>query len=354
MGSFGTIGPKIAVIDSEPDGATYGNDMRAVLRMLQALVQPNVINMTTADPPDAPNSGDTYVVAAAPTGVWVGQANSIAYWSVDNPNVPTGEWEFYTPLQGWLVLNRFDGAIYVFNGAEWVKFSTSTGGGALGKWPGNWLGCNAAGVSHFSSGLNGGANIGMSCVFFNQAIIDGGSSYEPSATEPVQIGVQGASLSQQGGIADQALNITLGILQDWFLKAAIIGLTSSRYWIGISDQTPGEIPTVFNSDTPAANFVGFRFASDVDTTIKAVCQTGSGAQTVVDTTIAPGTPQTFEIVPTGSGITFYINGTLVATIDTNVPASSLPLSSFIGLDAYNDGASDFQFNFYYVYALVNS
>lgn len=353
MGSFGTIGPKIAVIDSEPDGATYGNDMRAVLRMLQTLIQANVINLTTAVPPPTPTNGDTYIVAAGGSGAWLGQDDSIAYWSADNPNVPTGEWEFYAPLNGWMVVNRFDGSIYIFNGTDWVKLSTG-GGGVSGKWPGNWIGCNMAGVTHFSAELSGGANLGMSCIFFNQALVDSGSSYEPSATEPVQIGVQGASLLQQGGIADQALNITLGILQDWFLKAAIIGLTSSRYWVGLSDQTPGEIPTVFNSDTPAANFVGFRYASDVDTTIKAVCQTGSGAQTVVDTTIAPGPNQTFEIVPTGSGITFYINETLVATINTHVPAASLPLSSFMGVDGYNSGSTNFLFNLFYLYALIAS
>ena len=71
MGAF-IIGPKIPVIDEQADGSTYGNNMRQFLRMIQALLQANVINLTTANPPANPANGATYVVAAGATGVWTG------------------------------------------------------------------------------------------------------------------------------------------------------------------------------------------------------------------------------------------------------------------------------------------
>jgi len=123
-----TIGPKIAVVDSIPDGATYGDDGRAMLRMLQTLVMPNVINMTTSAAPGSPTNGDTYVVASAGSGAWVGKTNYVAYWSTDNPSAPSGEWEFYQPKQGWIVANQADNTQYIYNGSTWSAISG--GGGA--------------------------------------------------------------------------------------------------------------------------------------------------------------------------------------------------------------------------------
>lgn len=129
MGSF-LIGPKILVIDEQSDGSYYGVNMRQFLRMIQALVQANVINLTTANPPATPNNGDTYIVAAAPTGAWTGQANSIAYWTTDNPIFQAGVWEFWTPRPGWIVGNLADESPYIFNGTIWVKIGGSSSFGA--------------------------------------------------------------------------------------------------------------------------------------------------------------------------------------------------------------------------------
>ena len=114
------VGPKIPVIDEQNDGSTYGDNMRHVLRMLQALVQCNVINLTTSNPPATPNNGDSYIVASAPTGLWAGQANNLAYWTTDDPNVPGGKWEFYPPFKGWVIGNQADGNLYVYNSTTWV------------------------------------------------------------------------------------------------------------------------------------------------------------------------------------------------------------------------------------------
>ncbi len=123
-----SFGPKIPqLFVSALLGDNYYTAGEALLRGLQALVQLNVINLTTSIPPGIPSNGDTYVVAASPSpsGAWTGQANKIAYWSTDNPTVPSGEWEFYTPLAGWIVGNQTDGKVYAYNGSSWAAIAAS-------------------------------------------------------------------------------------------------------------------------------------------------------------------------------------------------------------------------------------
>jgi Protein of unknown function (DUF2793) len=118
------IGPKIGVVDFQADGSLYGDDIRHVLRMLQVLVEPNVISLGLNTPPGAPNNGDTYIVAAGGTGVWLGQDQNIAYWTTDNPKNPGGDGEFYTPLKGWLASNQADGNLYKYTGSVWAVFGS--------------------------------------------------------------------------------------------------------------------------------------------------------------------------------------------------------------------------------------
>lgn len=47
-----------------------------------------------ATPPGSPAAGDTYIVAASPTGAWVGHANDVAVYS-------GSAWVFATPRKGW-------------------------------------------------------------------------------------------------------------------------------------------------------------------------------------------------------------------------------------------------------------
>jgi hypothetical protein len=146
------VGPKISVVDSISDGSTYGDIGRKFLRMWQTLVEPNVINTTSSAPPVSPNNGDTYVVAATGSGAWLGQTNSVAYWTMDDPNFPSGNWEFYIPKVGWTVWSAANLGQYIFNGSTWVgarvasfNFQIDGGGSALttgakGQWD---VPCNA-------------------------------------------------------------------------------------------------------------------------------------------------------------------------------------------------------------------
>ncbi len=52
------------------------------LNDLDSLAQISVINRTTATPPTTPAEGDSYIIAASPTGAWAGNANAVAsYYS---------------------------------------------------------------------------------------------------------------------------------------------------------------------------------------------------------------------------------------------------------------------------------
>ena len=227
-------------------------------------------------------------------------------------------------------------------------------GGALGLWPGNWIGWNAAGV--LGGTFTSGAELGMAVVSTGS----NGGNISPTATQPMAypIILADIGLTNSYSVSDQNHNITLGILTDWFTKVLIVGNTYTRFWFGVSDFTYTSAEPVLNSDTPAANIVGFRWSAGTDINIKAVCQTDATHHTIVDTGVTPdlSTPQVLEIVPTSNGtvITFYINRVLVATISTNVPATTVTMGSLSAGDGQANGSSNGQWNTYYMYALLNS
>jgi hypothetical protein len=257
--------------------------------------------------------------------------------------------------QALLNLKQGNGISVTDDGVGGVTIAnTNTGGGVLGLWPGNWIGYTNAGSSNgavFTSGMHG----------MNPGQINGSypvSIIEPTATNPRGARISSSSLTNCSGIQDQQHDLTLGITRDWFMKGGIYGLTYARYWIGLTDSSIANTPTVMNSNTPAANIVGFRWSAGTDTNFKAICQTDATHQTIVDTGIAPvsGVHHTFEIVPTSNGtvIQFYIDLTLVATISTNVPTNSIGLYSLFTVDAQGQGTSNFNFDFYYVNALLSN
>ena len=98
-------------------GDGYLGSGNLTLRMLQALVQANVINQTTNTPPSSPNDGDTYIVGASSTGAWVGKNLKIAYWTTQNLSTPS--WDFWTPAAGWLVYDNDTAQLVLFDGAAW-------------------------------------------------------------------------------------------------------------------------------------------------------------------------------------------------------------------------------------------
>ena len=115
------VGPKIAAMSGASLDDFYLSEGNQMLRMLQALIQCNVID-NTPTPPASPSDGDTYIVGTGATGVWSGHDNAIAYYTTQN--LSTAAWEFWTPKDGWLasVTGTFgeSAQIWRFNGTEWT------------------------------------------------------------------------------------------------------------------------------------------------------------------------------------------------------------------------------------------
>lgn len=82
------------------------------LNDLDTMAQLCVIDRTLSSPPASPADGATYIVAAAPTGAWSGQANAVAvYFS---------GWRFKTPKEGWRAYLQNENRIVVYTGTEWA------------------------------------------------------------------------------------------------------------------------------------------------------------------------------------------------------------------------------------------
>ncbi|MBI3418623.1 MAG: DUF2793 domain-containing protein [Proteobacteria bacterium] len=114
--------PRLAlpyIVASQAQKEITHND---ALNDLDSLAQISVINLSTATPPGSPAEGDSYIIAASPTGAWSGQAGKIAsYYS---------GWRIKTPREGFLAWVQDLDALYVFDGADWTEFSSGGGGGS--------------------------------------------------------------------------------------------------------------------------------------------------------------------------------------------------------------------------------
>lgn len=65
-----------------------------------------------ATPPGSPAAGDTYIVAASPTGAWAGQAGKVAIWS-------GSAWVFGTPRIGWVAYIEDEQRLSAYKAAGW-------------------------------------------------------------------------------------------------------------------------------------------------------------------------------------------------------------------------------------------
>ncbi len=87
------------------------------MTLLDTLVQLSVLDKDLTAPPGSPTEGDTYIVAAAATGAWLGWDNRVARF-ID------GEWRSYLPGEGggagWLAWVLDEDAMYRFDGGAWA------------------------------------------------------------------------------------------------------------------------------------------------------------------------------------------------------------------------------------------
>jgi hypothetical protein len=80
---------------------------------LDALVQTVVQQVGLNSPPGSPTNGQLWIVGAAPTGAWAGNANRIAQ-RLDNA------WRFYVAATGWRVWDIATAQEWAWTGSAWA------------------------------------------------------------------------------------------------------------------------------------------------------------------------------------------------------------------------------------------
>lgn len=96
----------------------------------------------------------------------------------------------------------------------------------------------------------------------------------------------------------------------------------------------------------SVELAAFRYSTDVDGTAYWRCLTCDGSSTTsttAATAIATSTSYLLRIDVTTSSVLFYINGTLVATHTTNLPAAATKLSAIVSLVALTAAAKSLSF-----------
>lgn len=108
--------PRSGLQHSAPLGeANWDTWMNAnLLRLGRFAFHLSVKDRDLTTPPGSPVDGDTYIVAAAPTGAWAGKAGQVAVW-----NAIGGEWVFGVPRVGWTAYLEDEQKLTVFKAGGW-------------------------------------------------------------------------------------------------------------------------------------------------------------------------------------------------------------------------------------------
>lgn len=98
-----------------------------------------------------------------------------------------------------------------------------------------------------------------------------------------------------------------------------------RLFIGVTNITAGSTGPQCNDSAPSTNFVGLRFSSTTDTNWTMIAANGS-AQTTTASSVAPIASTRYVLAldwRTAGQVSFWLNGTLIGTLTTNLPGSTV-------------------------------
>lgn len=107
------ITPRFALPLLQPGQAQKEMFHNEAIAGFDLIVQAGVVAAGIDTPPTAPESGQSWIVGAAPTGDWAGQANNLAGWSA-------GGWRFIPPVEGMAVWVIADAVVARFRDGGWV------------------------------------------------------------------------------------------------------------------------------------------------------------------------------------------------------------------------------------------
>jgi len=328
---------------SGEDGWNVGMD--ANLLKIDTLAKLKVINYTTTTPPVSPSEGDVYIVGVGATGAWSGLDKNVV--------VRTGtSWTSYTPVKGWLAYDENTSSYIGYNGTSWIvdpvgvrSYAEDGVGSQVYRWFEDFITTGSSTSNVFIAiGCN---NQGMSTVSpleaFTNASISGAS-----------LAMGWVCLFNTGGMSAGSVSAIQGY--DGYSK---VPLTASKEIIfaGALDTLPEATSTrdcvhrigmcgygVATTTNPVAqSAASVYFQADKDGFWKCFSgKTGSSQSTTTSVATSAMTYISLQIViaPTTGVVSFYINGTLVAT---HSAAGAVPYEQpwyrFISL--YNQGVGTF-------------
>lgn len=158
------------------------------------------------------------------------------------------------------------------------------------------------------------------------------NSVAATATEPAYWSGQtaataGAQARVQSAATPSNSEITLGVLRNLEMRVSVPTTTQVRVWIGATNNV------IQQSDTPTDTF-GFRYSTAAGDTGWVAYSHNGTAFTTVNTGVAINTAShVFRIVNNGgSRLKFYIDGVLVATINTNIESTSTGMFAWLSVD----------------------
>ncbi len=111
----GTNLPNTGLTGDFANHDTWGDEGRADLRLLDALVMPAVESVLNA-PPGSPADGARYLIGTGPSGVWASFPNRVAQWDAN-----FGDWRKYTAKAGWRIYVRNTNTWKIYTGSAWVN-----------------------------------------------------------------------------------------------------------------------------------------------------------------------------------------------------------------------------------------
>lgn len=129
-----SYGANLGLMVNAATGEVHDVALRGFLRGVDGLVQPNIKGYLTNTPPGSPTDGDVYIIGAAPTGAWAGNAGKVARWYANG-----GTWDFYTPKNGWTLQSNSAREVYRYTGGAWEIFYQE------GTWTPTWTSLTVVG-----------------------------------------------------------------------------------------------------------------------------------------------------------------------------------------------------------------
>lgn len=181
-----------------------------------------------------------------------------------------------------------------------------------------------------------------------------GGPFSPSeqinTTSATLAGSQAAGTNNGAGckISTASTSVMSAIFGDTIYRVGRNIKLLGRFWLSRITDVRVQLcmaTTVDATDSPNLNYMGFHFSSIAGNT-NWQCITSSGSTpTIVDSGVAADTHEhSFAIVMDdtgGSGVLFYIDGVLVATITTTKPTAGTNLCYVLGSEGISAGPSMF-------------